>query len=158
MTEHPGKYLADLERRFLAMRTERDGLLAKVAELEAALARALDIPKVPRIFRLTKHETHVLECLLARAQASREQIQDFLYQLMPDGDDEPDIKIVDVFIHKVRKKLAPWKIEIMTEWGLGYRLTGESRDIIRDLNRAEALDAVGKGGANVVGKRAAAAR
>lgn len=38
----------------------------------------------------------------------------------------PDIKIVDVFVCKMRKKLRPYGITIDTVWGRGYLLTAES--------------------------------
>lgn len=38
------------------------------------------------------------------------------------GNDEREIKIVDVFVCKLRKKLKPLGVEIATAWGQGYRL------------------------------------
>lgn len=45
--------------------------------------------------------------------------------------DEPEIKIVDVLICKVRKKVAPLGIEIITSWGQGYSLAAPTR-IVRE--------------------------
>ncbi|MER9912667.1 winged helix-turn-helix domain-containing protein [Mesorhizobium sp. M0050] len=42
-----------------------------------------------------------------------------LYQLKTD---EPELKIIDVFVCKLRKKLKPLGVEIQTVWGQGYRL------------------------------------
>ncbi len=50
---------------------------------------------------------------------SKEQIMDAVYDLT---DDEPMMKIVDVFICKLRKKLAPLGVSITTSWGQGYAL------------------------------------
>lgn len=41
--------------------------------------------------------------------------------------EEPDAKIVDVFICKARKKIAPFGIQIETLWGQGYRLPPASK-------------------------------
>lgn len=38
------------------------------------------------------------------------------------GHDERDLKLVDVWICKLRKKLKPLGVEIVTAWGQGYRL------------------------------------
>ena len=38
------------------------------------------------------------------------------------GNDDRDLKIVDVFVCKIRKKLDPLGITIATVWGTGYRI------------------------------------
>lgn len=38
--------------------------------------------------------------------------------------DDRELKIVDVFVCKTRKKLKPLGIEIGTVWGKGYRIVG----------------------------------
>lgn len=38
------------------------------------------------------------------------------------GQDKPEIKIVDVQICKIRKKLGTLGLEVVTEWGRGYRI------------------------------------
>jgi DNA-binding response OmpR family regulator len=47
-------------------------------------------------------------------------------QLLSDGywqaDEEPEIKIIDVWVCKLRKKLRPLGVNIETVWGRGYRL------------------------------------
>lgn len=45
-------------------------------------------------------------------------------------DDQPEIKIIDVFICKLRKKLKPFGIEIATIWGVGYQMTADSKALI----------------------------
>ncbi|WP_292021800.1 winged helix-turn-helix domain-containing protein [Maritimibacter sp. UBA3975] len=47
--------------------------------------------------------------------------------------DEPEIKIVDVMVCKVRKKVAPLGIEITTSWGQGYSLTAPARIVREEL-------------------------
>lgn len=37
-------------------------------------------------------------------------------------DDDREIKLVDVVIHKLRKKLEPLGVTIRTAWGEGYRM------------------------------------
>jgi len=72
---------------------------------------------------LTSKEYSVLELLAFRAGStvSKDMLLNHLYG----GMDEPDIKIVDVFICKIRKKIANiagGKNYIETVWGKGYVL------------------------------------
>lgn len=53
---------------------------------------------------------------------SRQQLLQDLYWDRPE---EPDIKIVDVFVCGLRKKLTPLGLTIQTVWGQGYRLVIE---------------------------------
>ena len=69
---------------------------------------------------LTSKEYAILELLVMRRGAvlSKENFLDHLYG----GIDEPDSKIIDVFICKLRKKLAVAGVDslIGTVWGRGY--------------------------------------
>ncbi len=76
-----------------------------------------------RRIRLTPKEQQILELLSQRKGMvlSKELILDHLYG----GLDEPDLKIVDVFVCKLRKKLSRasgGKSYIDTAWGRGYVL------------------------------------
>jgi two-component system cell cycle response regulator CtrA len=76
-----------------------------------------------RPVNLTMKEYAILE-LLALRQGSTLTKEMFLNQLYG-GMDEPEMKIIDVFICKLRKKLAGLsggKNYIETVWGRGYRL------------------------------------
>lgn len=75
-----------------------------------------------RVAALTIQENALLEILAAakgRVQ-SKERLLASLYALQPD--DPPEIKIIDVFVCKLRKKLKPLGVEIFTVRGQGYRL------------------------------------
>jgi DNA-binding winged helix-turn-helix (wHTH) protein len=67
---------------------------------------------------LTKKERELLEMLGSRNGAclSKSQLLDALYV----GRDEPELKIIDVFVCKLRSKLGPAKAAIQTIWGRGY--------------------------------------
>lgn len=75
-----------------------------------------------REIHLTAKEYLILEALALRCghTFTKEQLFDHLYQ----GADQPEIKIVDVFICKVRHKLEPSGADqqLETIWGRGYRL------------------------------------
>jgi len=70
---------------------------------------------------LTVHEFEILEALRHAAPRilSKEALLAALYQLR---NEEPEIKIIDVFVCKLRKKLRPLGVNIDTVWGRGYRL------------------------------------
>jgi two-component system cell cycle response regulator CtrA len=94
--------------------------------------KTVDIGGVP--LYLTEKEFHILE-LLSLRKGDTITKQMFLTHLYG-GDDEPESKIIDVFICKVRKKLAAaadGKSYIETIWGRGYQL--------RDADTAEAVAA-----------------
>lgn len=72
---------------------------------------------------LTGKEYHILECLMLRKghEQTKEQIMTALYG----GRDEPEIKIIDVLICKLRRKLergGASRDMIETVWGRGYRI------------------------------------
>jgi DNA-binding response OmpR family regulator len=50
------------------------------------------------------------------------------------GDDLTDVqeKIITVWIAKIRKKIKPFGMSIETKFRAGYRLTDETKQIIRD--------------------------
>ncbi|HQT47342.1 MAG TPA: response regulator transcription factor, partial [Acidocella sp.] len=88
---------------------------------------------------LTKKEYQIAEILALRKGVvlSKEAILDHLYG----GLDEPNPKIIDVFICKIRKKLAVMGVDdfIETNWGRGY--------MVIDHRQEAAADAGQRGGA-----------
>jgi two-component system cell cycle response regulator CtrA len=81
---------------------------------------------------LTGKEYQILEFLSLRKPTTltKEMFLNHLYG----GMDEPEIKIIDVFICKLREKLANasnGKVYIQTVWGRGYRLCDPSDDEAR---------------------------
>ena len=93
--------------------------------------RMVDVDGVP--LHLTGKEYGILELLSLRkgTTLTKEMFLNHLYG----GMDEPELKIIDVFICKLRKKLAnasSGKNYIETVWGRGY--------VLRDPAPAEAAD------------------
>jgi two-component system cell cycle response regulator CtrA len=87
---------------------------------------------------LTKKEYQIVEILALRKGAvlSKEAILDHLYG----GLDEPNPKIIDVFICKIRKKLQTLGVEdfIETNWGRGYMVIGHPPDADQETQRRTA--------------------
>lgn len=86
-----------------------------------------------RFATLTGKEMLVLEALAERFPnvLTTGAIMDAVYS----GRDEPEQKIVDVFICKIRKKVAPLGVRIDTAWGKGYALAVEHRPLIATQSR-----------------------
>ena len=111
------------------LRAENDELGERVGQLERLLKYAAFW--MPREFSLTRTEETVLGALMAHPVATRDHFMHALYNGR--GDLEPDVKIVDIYISKLRRKLKSFGIEIKTEWGRGYALTQDSKAIIKQF-------------------------
>lgn len=98
-----------------------------VAEAAAWNRRAADDAKLAGLceaFGLTLTEARVVVVLLDGAVHRREAIHDAAYGAEPGGG--PELKIIDVFITKIRKKLTTRLVEIKTIRALGYQMEAES--------------------------------
>jgi two-component system cell cycle response regulator CtrA len=76
---------------------------------------------------LTKKELILLECLALNK--GKVLSKEFLLEYIYGGIDEPEIRIIDAFIWRIRKKLADSGLEkdyMQTVWGRGYRLSDKS--------------------------------
>jgi two-component system, cell cycle response regulator CtrA len=106
----------DVDARVEALEAENQRLRDELQALKERAGFAGYLPPIE--LRLTGKEGQVLGCLLTGRPHTKHQIMDAMYQ---DGvDDEPELKIVDVFVCKLRKKLAPYGLAITTLWGRGY--------------------------------------
>ena len=103
----------------------------KVAGLEAELRYVKDLISPPGLifpqrWKLTGKEEILLRALMAAVSSTKERLLVSLY----DSEPEAEIKIVDVFICKIRKKLSTDGIEIDTMWGSGYRIQPKMKAMI----------------------------
>jgi len=112
---HPEARIALLER-------ENDELREHVRRLEDALIGTFETPFE---WGLTAAERIVFGVLVNREVASKDAMMAALYRSM--GKDEPDPKIVDVFVCKLRRKVKPYGITIRTHWGTGWQLDDTTR-------------------------------
>lgn len=121
----PSSHEAQLE----ALRRENQRLSDRIEELEYDLQRARGLSEPGEVWReppellLTKKEARVLRLLAERAPTivTKQSALDYLYESM----DEAQIKIVDVFICKIRAKIKGLPVEIETIWGQGYVMSRE---------------------------------
>lgn len=88
----------------------------------------------------TKSEQVILRMLATRHSASKESLFRMLYNEVA-ADDLPDITIIDVFVHKVKRKLKPFGINIETLWGQGYKMPQEDKNKLKQLADEPRLEA-----------------
>lgn len=91
----------------------------------AVFSRAYVTPSIPnnwQKYNLTPAETIIVELLHTKLNENvrRTSLMDAVYFYRPD--DEPEIKIMDVFICKIRKKLVGSPYRIVNVWGQGYSM------------------------------------
>lgn len=117
----------DAAARIEGLEAENARLRDRIDQLEAAMG--MDFV-APIEWRLTTAETRVFGVLMARELATKDAIMAALYR--DQAKDEAEIKIVDVFVCKVRAKLKPFGFVIETQWGQGYFLTPETKAAVRE--------------------------
>ena len=117
-----------------ALEQENDELRERIRVLEEMVGIRVEVPLV---FGLTSHEAMLFGLLLKRDLVTKEMAMVGLYGDRPNLD--PEIKIVDVYICKARKKLRRFGVEIETVWGRVYRLSPECKAIAQShLDQARA--------------------
>lgn len=82
-----------------------------------------------RAWKLSPSEAKLLKCLVRRELMTRDNAMALLYSAR--GGDEPNDKIIDVFIARLRSKLKADGITIITHWGQGWFLPPEAKGIAR---------------------------
>lgn len=91
-----------------------------------------------RVFRVTVKEAMLLAALLRRPEATKEQLLGFMYGA---AEDLPELKIIDVFVCKLRKELVKHGLDIQTIWGRGYFISPEHRaaamKLLEDFDTAQ---------------------
>lgn len=120
---------------------EQEDLIATIQRLELrcgsleeevdALRAGLKRSPVPvGLFGLTDTEATILGILL---KADRVRVKSFYAILYFGTEIDRDGDVVRVFIRKIRKKIAPFSIEIQSAKGAGYALPGGSKAILNNL-------------------------
>lgn len=122
-----------LHREIAKLRERIDELEEENRQLKQ---RSVPDAVFPMRWRLTEREDTFLRVLLAApGVSSRETLLDAAYN---QNADTPELKIVDVFICKLRKKLAPDGIAITTVWGRGFWLEPPGKALVRQAVEATA--------------------
>lgn len=110
-------------------RDNRQALKTPMLQDEEALRFSL-----VKAFRTTRLETVLLAALLRRDQLTRSQLHSVLEEHRTTHSEDPtNIKIIDVVICKMRKKLRDHGIVIETIWAMGYTIGPDSKKIANDI-------------------------
>ena len=117
----------------LALERENEVLLERIAGLEEKLGLRVEVPFA---LGLSGQEARLFGMLLKRDLVTKDAGMVALYAHKSSGE-EADQKIVDVFICKMRKKLAPFSIIVETHWGQGWFLGQRSKEIARAMLPSE---------------------
>jgi two-component system cell cycle response regulator CtrA len=104
-----------------ALEADNDTLRERVRELEQLCGAGFVSP--PQL-GLTGKESKVFGMLLKLPMVRREALMNELYE---HDQDAADIRIIDVFVCKIRSKLKPFDIEIKGQWGQGYYMSKEAK-------------------------------
>lgn len=91
--------------------------------------------RMARTIHTTQLESRVLLAILRRGHAHREQIYASVQKGHVNPDDAPEMKIIDVVVCKLRKKLKPMGVNIRTLHAVGYELTDLDRNKLWALIR-----------------------
>src|SRR5262245_7404384 len=113
--ERLSNYVAHVE-------AENDLLRERIRQLEEMVGIGLEVPPM---FGLTGKESALLGIMMERELTTKESALDLMYFDRPN--DTPEVKIIDVFVCKMRKKLEKFDVKIETVWGRGYRLPPDSK-------------------------------
>lgn len=70
----------------------------------------------------------MLALMLKRDEVTKPQLHAVIEANRPPGKEITEIKMVDVMICKLRKKLAVYSVAIQTMWGVGYFISRADRD------------------------------
>jgi DNA-binding response OmpR family regulator len=112
------KVISQLRVRVSELEMHVEELKFHINEIETGATNYADWP-----FRLTLGENTLLGFFMAKKDTviTRLQAFQFLYGLRHE-DKQPDPKILDVWLVKLRRKLKPYGVAFETIWGVGWRL------------------------------------
>lgn len=108
--------------------------LARIRELESVIG--LDA-KMPRALRLTEAEDDIVAMIAKRAPNCMD-LTKMHYAIYGARIEAPDVKIIQVQITKIRRKLEAHGITLETWWGRGYSMSSI------DVDKLKALYAIGE--------------
>lgn len=115
--------------RITRLEQENNDLRATISDLKQEFG--LD-DSVPPVLGLNRAERKMLGVLFARRIATKGQCMTGI-MVGRGGDEEPDMRVLDVYIHRMRVKLKPFGIVIVTEWGTGWYIDEENKQKIAAL-------------------------
>jgi hypothetical protein len=113
----------------------------RVQELEALLGVGNDdVSRLLTVLDATPQQCEMVGFMLKRAVATREGMFIAIFGARPDCD-QPDMKIIDVQMVKVRKALEKVGVLVRTEWGSGgWNIASADKARLRAMMAAGAVE------------------
>jgi two-component system cell cycle response regulator CtrA len=118
---------ADLYKRIRALEDE----LLEARQTIAAFKKDAEASHRPWPFSVSPYEGKILNLLMKRDLVTRNAIIMIIY-----NGEEPCANAIDTFMYRIRKKLAPYGVEITTSRGEGFCLTPEYKRRLDDVRTA----------------------
>jgi hypothetical protein len=117
---------------------EADALRNRVEELQALLGVGNDdVSRLLTVLDATPQQCEMVGFMLRRAVATRTALHTVLFGARPDCD-QPEIKLIDVQMVRVRIALKKVGIDVRTEWGSGgWAIPAADKAKLRRLMRGE---------------------
>ncbi len=114
--------LPELEARIRAHIRRANAVTSSLIEFGPLVLNTKEriVTIVEEILSISPREFNVLEALLLRS--GKVVSKDYLIENMSNWDDDIGSNAIEVYVHRLRKKLEPFGIDIMTIRGLGYML------------------------------------
>lgn len=110
------------------LRARNEELEELVIQLKGEMGLGQDLPE--GLPHLTCYEADMLRILIARKVVTRNAAMMAIYS---DRTEMPHEKIVDIWVHRLRRKLGPMGIRIATLWGRGWCLPDATRAILKSM-------------------------
>ena len=126
-----GAALIDWAARCLKLQAENDQLREEVQSLKAVIADSLDSRTANPPSFLSRSEAVIFSLLVERRLVTKSCVMAALYSASGRGN--AGHKVIEVFLCKMRKKLAPHGISISTVCGRGWEMPESSKALAREL-------------------------
>jgi DNA-binding response OmpR family regulator len=91
------------------------------------------VPSAPYIPGLTQSECLIVSALMMNEWVSTPMLYNVIAHRLRTRGEPPDTdNTVKVHIHRIRRKLAPMGITILNQYGRGYTIPEECKQILRE--------------------------
>jgi DNA-binding response OmpR family regulator len=126
----------ELAYKLGVLEQENEHFKNKIEGLEGILYEENSLNFFQVVLGMTATESTLINLLWkSRNFCRREHLHFTLYNHRLDSDNIPDIKIIDVLIHKIRAKLKnlPESIEVKTVRAIGYYMDAKSCEALTEI-------------------------
>lgn len=121
--------------RIRVLREQLEEAREEIRQLKASAQSPAFFP--PAAWRLSQTETLLLALLSTREFVSHEAGEHWLTSTLDRHWLVQPKKLIQVYVHKLRRKLAPHGFSIETRWGEGHYITAEHRAAIAAVCKRE---------------------